>query len=520
MIRPLLIFLFLFEIATAQQSTRSVTLEWEQIDKAVTYDLEISDTKRKPIAYKISSEAKIKINLPPGEYLFRIRAKDKRGVAGPWSGYENLGVKVGTVKLIHPPKNWEKIIQESDKVEITFKWSQSQGAEGYKVKVKSISSSFDFAQETESTELTVVVPVGETFNWSVQSKAKGLLSPISESQFTVLGKNYAKPEIIKPTSDFVRQLKWNREKSSDAVDMFVWKVDEDTQTWKKIFEKVNVSETSFVFPAEWDGGQYRLELLAKKDNKAISEKEMIEFPVRTGSRTIASENKVIMESLFKRQNVSGVFFNYILSQISYKTTTPYLNSASSFDAVTGTLSGGWEGLFSPNYGVRTQASLGGMVIDKSDYVLIRFEVNGLYRQQMSDVSDSRIFMGLYYNEIPETHISLSGIKNEVKLSKVYGLNLGADYWRAVYGFWGVKTYFTYSMPMSGTSGFGTSLKNGAEISLGVGGSYRFEKNKIYSFGYRYKTEFYEYASPKPNFDQNKIDLTGHYFNFDYNWEFE
>ncbi len=520
MIRHLLLFLFLSFSAFAQQGTRSVTLEWEKIEKAITYDLEITDPKKKPIINKSSSDENAKINLTPGEYFFRIRAKDKRGVSGPWSGYEKLSVKVGTVKLIHPPKNWEKINQDNENLDITFKWSASQGAENYLITVKSISSSYSFSKEVSTTEFLLNLPVGNTFYWSIQSKAQGQLSPVSEAQFTLLGKNFARPVIKKPTSDFVRRLSWDREKSSDAVDMFIWRVDADTQTWKKVYEQVNITDTTFIFPADWDGGQYRVDLLAKKENKPISEKESIEFPVRMGDRSIASENKVIVESLFKRQRVSGVFFNYILSQIAYKTKTPYLNSASEFTAITGTFSGGWEGLFSQNSGLRTQASMGGMVINKKNHYLMRLEANGLYRQQMSDVSDSRLFGGLYYQEVPETHISLSGIKNEVGISKVFGLNLGVDYWRAIYGFWGAKTFITYSMPMSGKSGFGPSLSSGSEMSLGVAGSYRFERNKFYSFGYRYKNEAYSFKSPKEQFAENKIDLTGHYFNVDYSWEFE
>lgn len=521
MIRLLLLVALVFPLTSrSQQSTRSVNLEWEKIEKAFSYDLEISDSKKKPLVNKTSSEERMKIHLSPGEYLFRIRAKDKRGVSGPWSAYEKLSVKVGIVKLLHPPKNWEKVVQESDTLDISFKWSSSQGAESYLIKVTSISSSFEVSKEITATELMLKLPVGETFNWSVQSKAQGLFSPVSEAQFTLLGKNFAKPIIKKPSSEFVRRISWEREKSSDAVDVFIWKVDTESQTWKKVFEQVNTKDLVFHFPSEWDGGLYRLELMAKKDNKAISEKESIEFPVHTGDRSIASENKAIVEALFKRERVSGIFFNYILSQIAYKTKTPYLNSASEFSAVTGTLSGGWEGLFNQNYGLRAQGSLGGMTINKKNHLLLRLEANGLYRKEVSEISDGRIFGGLYYQEIPETHISLSGIKNEVSISKIYGLNVGLDYWRAVYGFWGVKTFITYAIPLSGQSGFSTPLTSGTEMSTGLAGSYRFEKNKIYSFGYRYKNESYSFKSPNDKFGANKIDLTGHYFNMDYSWEFE
>lgn len=520
MISRLLLFIFAFFAASAQQATRSVSLEWEKIEKAVSYDLEITDLKKKPLINRVNPDEQVKINLTPGEYLFRIRAKDRRGVSGPWSGYEKLSVRVGTVKLISPTKNWEKVVQESDSLEIAFKWSQSMGAESYLLKVKSVSSSFDFSKEVTSTEFSLTLPVGDTFNWSVQSKAQGQLSPATDAQFTLLGKNFAKPVIKKPNTEFVRHISWNREKSSDAVDLFIWKIDPDAQTWKKVFEQINVTETEFKFPLNWEGGQYRIDLLAKKDNKAISEKESVEFPVRVGDRSIASENKSIVENLFKRKNVSGVFFNYILSQIAYKTQTPYLNSATQFTAITGTLSGGWEKLFSQDYGIRTQGSLGGMVINKKNNILVRLEANGLYRKQMSDLSDSRFFGGLYYQEVPETHISLSGIKNEIGISKIYGLNLGADYWRAVYGFWGAKTFVTYSHPLSGKSGFGPSFVSGSEMSFGVAGSYRIEHNRIYSIGYRYKSEAYSFKSPNEKFDVNKIDLSGHYFNFDYNWEFE
>jgi hypothetical protein len=514
------LILLAFQISIAQVGKRKVSLEWEKIQQAENYEIEIADKNKNRMFLKVSESELTVIELSPGEYYFRIRAKDKRGIAGTWSGYELLSVKVGVVRLLEPANNKEKIVLNADTISIDFKWSPASGAEKYLLKIFSKQNSFNKELVLHDNFITVELPVGDNYKWSVQSFTGSEYSPMSESEFTILGKNYAKPKIEKPKNAFVRRIQWHTESYSDAVDVLIWKLDFEKQNWVKVYENLNQKTNQFDFPFDWQGGEYRIEVLAKKDSIPISEKEILTFSVKNGDRSIASENKAMVEELFKRQKIKSYFVNYVASQIVYGTKTPYLNSESTFSALTGAVSIGGDALFSKYYGLRGQLTFGNMSINKKQNLIKRLELETLYRSVVSDVSDSRVFFGMYYNELPETHISLSGTKNDIQISSATGLLMGFDYWQAIYGVWGAKGILTYALPITGKSGFGSNFKNGNELILGILGSYRYEKEKLFSFGYKYKSEKYQYSSAKENYQDNEITLSGHFFSFDYSWEFE
>lgn len=506
-------------MAEVNKIKRSVRIEWQKIEQAQNYEVEITDSFEKKLTQKIVQENLLQIELSPGEYMFRLRGIDRRGVLGPWCPFEPLSVRVGSVKLLQPPSNWEHVNDNDNSMKINFKWSAAAGADKYFFQLKTLHNKLIIEQELKETEFSFDVPVGESYMWSVVSLSDIQKSEINERSFTILAKNYAKPKIIKPKNKYVRQLEWQLDPSADGVDLVILYLEPDKQTWMTRHQEFDFSSKTFLFPLNWLGGNYRIELLAKRNQKPISEKSILEFDVLKGDRSIAAENKAIAAELFQRQKVRGYFVNYILSDISYQSTSPSLNSINSFNALTGTLSAGAETLFNQKYGARALLSLGGMIINNENFVLKKSELSALYRKQTTDISDIRLFSGLFYNEFPEVHISLSNITNQIQISSVYGINIGFEYWRSLLGYYGIKLMSHYNLGLAGKSNLAGQFKSSNEFTVGVSGSYRLSSSEIYSIGYKYKAENYlikENAS-----DQDKtIKLNGHYIYFDYQWELE
>lgn len=505
--------------AEANKIKRSVRIEWQKIEQAQNYEVEITDALEKKMTQKIVQENQLQFELSPGEYKFRLRGIDRRGVLGPWSPFEPLSVRVGAVKLLQPPNNWEHVNDNDYSMKINFKWSAASGADKYFFQLRTLNNNLVIEQQLKETEFSFDLPVGESYLWSVASLSGTQKSEKNERSFTILAKNYAKPKIFQPKNKFVRQLEWQLDPSADSVDFVILYLEPDKQIWITRHQEFDFSAKTFLFPLSWQGGNYRIELLAKKNQKPISEKSILEFDVLKGDRSIAAENKAIVAELFQRQKVRGYFVNYILSDISYQSKSPSLNSINSFNALTGTLSAGAEALFNQKYGARALLSLGGMLINNENFVLKKGELSALYRKQATDISDIRLFSGLFYNEFPEVHISLSSITNQIQISSVYGINIGFEYWRSLFGYYGIKLMSHYNLGIAGKSNLDGQFKSSDEFTMCVSGSYRLSSSDIYSIGYKYKAE--NYLLKENTSDQNKtIKLNGHYFYFDYQWELE
>lgn len=506
--------------ADANGLKRPVYLEWNKIDHATQYQVQITDLNKKELLIKNSSTENLKLDLSPGEYQFRIRGIDRRGVRGEWSTFELLSVKVGLVKLLQPIDSWEKVCEQEQTLPVVFKWSKAPGAEEYLIQIKSNSGNFIFEKKTQDKELTISLPAGDTYIWSVQSISNLVISPKSERKLTLLSMNMTRPNILPPKNDFARSIIWTAEKSVTEIDYEIYFLESENQKWIKMKGDLNYKEKTISLPLDWPGGMYRIEAIGKKNQKPISEMTKLEFKLRNGDRSVAAENKAIVDELFNRAKVDGYFFNYIFSDIQYQTKTPELNSISTFSAVTGALSFGMEKLVRSELAVRAQLTLGGISINKNNYLLKRLEITPMYRAQIGESSDMRIYAGIYYTDIPEVQMSLAGITNRIGLGNATGLITGIDYWRAIFGYYGIRLLANYNQGLLGQSELGNAFRSSNEYVWGVTGSYRLERNKLYSIGYKFKTEKYHFSSAIQPAQDNEINISGSYFFFDYQWEYE
>lgn len=123
--------MFVSQFAMADElNDRSVLLEWDAVASAQTYEVEVTGAQglRKTFETK---EISYRLNLPPGIYQFRVRAKDRRNLQGPWSQNNQIEVKVALVRYLEPALNWESLAQSDSAVPIHFAWTPAAGAKEY-----------------------------------------------------------------------------------------------------------------------------------------------------------------------------------------------------------------------------------------------------------------------------------------------------------------------------------------------------------------------------------------------------
>ena len=118
-----LLLIISFHLAHAEPYRRLVNFEWEPIEEAKSYEIEIrkKGTSKKPNAF-ISVKPEWNGRLPVGKYEFRLRSLDARKVPGDWSGYAELDVNLEPVKMKYPPANAMIPSTKDNDAKIKFEW--------------------------------------------------------------------------------------------------------------------------------------------------------------------------------------------------------------------------------------------------------------------------------------------------------------------------------------------------------------------------------------------------------------
>ncbi len=101
----ILTFTILAGAAEAAPYRRLVNFEWEAIEGAKNYEIELKqnkedaqDGKSKVFTFKVK-DAAWNGRLTPGKYVMRLRTRDYRGVPGEWSPPSDFNVGLDTAVL-------------------------------------------------------------------------------------------------------------------------------------------------------------------------------------------------------------------------------------------------------------------------------------------------------------------------------------------------------------------------------------------------------------------------------------
>lgn len=89
---------------TLPENLRRVELHWEPEDTVKEYELELSAKPdfEKKIFSKRLNDVRYLVDLPPGNYYYRVRAIDEHGIPGRWTSVQTLSVNPRPPKLIAP----------------------------------------------------------------------------------------------------------------------------------------------------------------------------------------------------------------------------------------------------------------------------------------------------------------------------------------------------------------------------------------------------------------------------------
>lgn len=524
--------------AAAESYRRSVSFEWDAIEGASSYEVELKlaktekNKKEKTFSFKVKEAAWVG-KLTPAKYLMRLRARDSRGVPGTWSEPSDFNVGLEAVQMKTPRPQEKFRAKDASEVSLPFAWQSVGAATGYRLEVTSEDGSYKLDKNVTDTKFAVKLPVAKKYTWKVSAYNDDELTSdaVATADFSLLGANLPAAKIEKPESGFVREVKWEPSANAEGYDVYLLRYSKTTKKWEKFKSYENYKDTTLPFEQGWEGGKYQALVRAKGNLRADSPLAKQTFDVVNGSRSPASEYTALVRKSIDRVTGWYAIASYFITQIDYRSSVRDYNSRVVYNTTggTGRLGAGWLSPDSP-WGFIAAVDMSGFSVDGSTKTFASTELNSIYRLSLGDRGDLRMQGGVFYKEVPATirqvNTSNAIIRSEDSAIKALGPHLGAEYWYSLspkLGFQLNAHIYMSAMKMSTPNG--QDLTPSMSTQFGILGSYRLSSTLTGLVGYARREEKLSYKKdPSSAFgttssDDNTTEISGNYLNFFAEWSF-
>ncbi|HEX4923891.1 MAG TPA: hypothetical protein VFV50_07385 [Bdellovibrionales bacterium] len=527
----LLIYLSVFGATSGlgAEFRRSVDLEWEPIDDTPMYEIEISKHvgggKRKdPQVFKVK-KASWTGRLKPGQYEMRLRSFDARYVPGEWSPPSLFWVRLPSPKLIKPAPDEQFKAPDDQSTDIEFAWEPVAGAREYRIDVKSLKGDWTKSDTVTETSLKLEVPVAQPFTWRVTAllpdEEKEAEPGEFSTKFAVVGKAIETPKIAVPSTEFVRELTWDKAEHAEKYEFAISRLDKDK--WVPV-EKGTTEKTTVKFKEKHKGGQYRIVVKALAQAREPSNDSLIEFKVYDGDRSPAAVEEAQMREAIEKPTNWYTIFSYYITQMDYAGHSRETGFKTTYNALGGTGRVGVGHVIpGASWGVYGTLDLSGFIIGTQNFTFASGELHALWRTYLGTRTQIRASGGIFYKELPDTIPSAQGSGyNMSKMSSV-GPHVGFDIWRPVSMKLGIqvngRVYY---------NALGTDVPNRLghvptlSYQFGLLGSLKLSRDVTGFAGYAYRRDNGAYearvsrsaddpSDANPG-DVNTVTITGHYLN--------
>lgn len=514
----------------AEHYRRNVEFEWEQVEGAKSYEVELTPMLNEKVGktqkYK-TKEGAWSGPLTPGIYKMRMRANDQRGVPGVWSDEEQFKVGLEPARLI-APKSMEKILAASaDKKEIKFSWAPVGGAEKYEFSITSDDGEFTETETTSQPNFSLNLVVAKNYSWKVKAIGSGAESDAQAlAQFSLYGQALTPPKLEKPEHGFVRAVAWEPPAFASSYAYSLTRWNPEQKKWEAVALEQAHKTPEVKFSSKWKGGRYKLIVKAHGKLRQPSGKSEVEFNVVEGNRSPAAQEIAITRESIDRFHGWYSVASYLITMVNYIGDNRDLNANLNYSAIggTGRLGAGYLSNDTA-WGFIGIADLGGITIEGAKtFTFASLEASGIYRSRLGDKGEIRQHFGLFYKELPETIGRTTDSITSSNIIATAGPHYGAEYWHALTPKLGFQlNAHLYPSLMTIKTANGQPIKLSLSRQMGVLGSYRLKRDVTGLAGYAYRMDQVTYrakpgsASVADEGDYNSVKLEGHYLNLFLEW---
>lgn len=531
----LLIFIFITAgAAEASKYRRLVNFEWEPIEGATSYEIELIPLKKESAEEKSfnfkTTKASWNGRLTPGKYLMRLRSRDYRGVPGDWSPQSDFHVGLDSAAL-KSPLSGSIDTNATEKKEIEFRWDRVGGADQYEFTLTSEDGKTLITQKLTEPKVKVEVPVAASYSWTVKAvNAEGIASEsTAAAKFTLNGKKLEKVSLEQPETEFVREITWAQPEHATSYDVFILHKNERSKKYEKFksIEKTNLNTLNF--DSSWPGGFYKIAVRAHAPRRPSSDLAKMGFRVRAGDRSPAAEYTALVRKSIDRVNGWYGIASYLFTEVKFTGVNPEKSTKLSYNAIggTGRLGLGW---FNPNtpWGFLGILDMSGFTFEGKTKTFASAELNSVYRISMGDRTELRLQAGPYFKEQPDTIGDAQTQASEDAKIVSAGPHLGAEFWFSLTPKLGIQlNAHIYNSLLKIETPNDRVLEPSMSYQIGLLGSYRVTKDFTGLVGWamredrmKYESNPYTPLDPSLNFG-NTVESTivGNYLNFFAEWAF-
>ncbi|MCB0408413.1 MAG: hypothetical protein KDD34_09430, partial [Bdellovibrionales bacterium] len=519
-------FTFYSPIVLSEEFQRSVNLEWEPVEGATMYEVQIvrileNGKKKAPVTFSMESPLwQATINY--GKYELSLRSYDDRSVPGDWSDPMEFLVRPPPPDIIQPQEKSTLSSNDDNREKVTFAWKPVSGAKSYQLKVSSVDGATNENISTESTSHSLHLSVAKEYAWKVIAVMKeGDLGEEAESPhlFRVLGTALQTPQIEKPVSKFVQELEWNKPSYAESFDYALYRQDQNKR-WHKVSSKKNVSENKIKFDLSNPSGQYQLKVIAKAQNRKPSSITSLEFPVEGDLRTPAAVEAAVLKDSLRKPTHFYAIASYFITQMNYENIRYESDSGSQFNEIggTGRIGLGYQNPFY-NWGTYGVIDLSGINIKGQNYTFASAELHETWKLNFQSANLFLISGGLYMKELPEIIGNNKVGVQSVEKAQNIGSHAGFKFWMPFSQKLGMQMNGRIYYSLLGSAPNGQDITPTLSYQLGVLGSLRLRQDLMGFAGYAYRLDQTQYAadpsapgSRASEGDINTIKMQGHYLN--------
>ncbi|MGE5085063.1 MAG: hypothetical protein ACM3MG_02100 [Bacillota bacterium] len=520
-------------VTSAAPYRRLVNFEWEAIESAKSYEIELTQVKTegqeaKTFSFKVK-EAAWNGQLSPGKYMMKLRSHDYRGVPGEWSTPSEFNVELETVVLKSPGTKLRMNSNEDKEMSVDFQWNPVGGADQYHFELNSEDGKTKISENIKDTHFTTNIPVATQYTWKVSaSNSENVQSEaVAVSQFTIIGKEVDSPKVQKPESEFVRELKWTHPEHVTGYDIYLLKFNTASKKWEKFQAYQDYKEDSLAFDPAWDGGLYQLVVRSNSDLRPHSKVTKETFNVRSGDRSPAAEYTALVRRSIEKLGGWYAIASYLITDMKFQGSNPEKNSSVAYDALggTGRFGLGWSSPKTP-WGFLGIIDLSGFTFKGTTRTFASAEMNAVYKRPVGDRGEVRYQVGGFYKELPETiGDPFTGASEDQMISSI-GPHAGAEYWYSLTPKFGIQVNaHLYLSAIKVSTPNGQAISPTMSTQFGFMGSYRFSQSFTGLAGYARREDKMSYKAvpSSTNFatdgDVNESTIVGNYLNIYGEWSF-
>ncbi|MGE0631128.1 MAG: hypothetical protein AB7O96_01880, partial [Pseudobdellovibrionaceae bacterium] len=343
----------------------------------------------------------------------------------------------------------------------------------------------------------------------------------------VWGAALESPDVEMPTTEFVRTLRWKIPAYVQYVEVQVLKHDPETNRFIPVQVIKDFTENSIPFQSDWSGGTYRVKVKSYAKLRPDSDFSGVEFPVRPGDRSPASEFRSTIRQSIERVEGWYAVASYMASQLEYSAIDRANNNSYANRVFGGTARLGL-GYFQPEktWGFLAASELGGFNSGGVNYNNSALEANLVKRYDVTDRSEIRASFGLFHKELPQVVNNSSGYFQKTDVT-AEGPQAGVEFWYSATDKLGFQINAKTGLAVNGRNPSNGALVPTTSTQFGVLGSYQFLPRLTGLMGVAFSHDQIRYRpdqegngnSQASEDSYNEVDLKGTYLNMHLEYDF-